>query len=277
MTGNAYKFKIGDFDCTVLLDGTSLGDAGFIFSQVDAKELDRALTRRDLHLDTIPNSWNSLLVNTGGQLVLLDTGWGTGIKPEGGRLVQRLRSAGIFPAEIDLVLLSHAHMDHLSGCVGEAGAPVFPNARYLLAQAEWAYWTAELEGPELIQSMARRAREVFSALGPRLEFFTLGVEIVPGIRAIDASGHTPGHTAFEIHSGGERLLYLSDTVLHPLHLEHPDWIAVVDVDPDQTVATRRRIFAEAATDNLLVHFYHFDFPGLGYINRYGGVWKWSAL
>jgi glyoxylase-like metal-dependent hydrolase (beta-lactamase superfamily II) len=276
MAGKTYKFKVGDFTCIALSDGSCLGDAAFIFSMVNQDELDQVFKSRGMKLDEIPNSWTCLFIDTGVQLVLLDTGFGIGTKPQGGRLIQSLRKAGISADDVDLVLLSHAHTDHLGGSVDQDGTPVFSNARYLIAEAEYNFWTNGNNYSSIYQSMLTLIRKNLSALESQLELFSPDKEFLPGIRSISAFGHTPGHTAFQIQSNDASLLYLSDTILHPLQIENPDWVAIVDNNPDQTISTREVIFNWAASKQLLVHCYHFDFPGLGYILREKRGWRWNA-
>jgi glyoxylase-like metal-dependent hydrolase (beta-lactamase superfamily II) len=159
----------------------------------------------------------------------------------------------------------------------------FPNARYAVARDEWEFWlgAADLTGvtlkAEMREYFAGFARSRLTPLQDRLMLVEDGAQIIPGIRAVAAPGHTPGHMALEVKSGGERLLMIGDAALLPFHLENPDVTAGVDANPAQTVATRRALFDRAVFDHALVQANHFPFPGLGRITRPGATWTWNPI
>jgi glyoxylase-like metal-dependent hydrolase (beta-lactamase superfamily II) len=148
---------------------------------------------------------------------------------------------------------------------------------------EWDFWTSapslsELEVDEQIkQLLITFARNKLPPIQGQLDLIDHETTIVPGIRAVTASGHTPGHMAVAISSNDKELLCISDTVLHPIHLKQPDWYSVFDFTPEQTVTTRRRLFQQAATEKVLVHAFHFPFPGLGYVVEKGEAWQWRPV
>ena len=225
-----------------------------------------------------------LVIDTGHQLGLIDTGTGAaGGTPDLGQLPASLSAIGIAPGDIDLVVISHAHFDHILGTVGADGAPVFPNARYAMGRTEHAFWSDEARVAEVFADATVReqvlapVRAALPIIEPRLELIdeAAEVEIVPGLRAVAAYGHTPGHTAFLVESDGERLLAVFDTFTHLLHVAHPTWNMAFDTFPDQTDTTRRGILDRAAAEGLLVHVYHFPFPGLGRVSREGDAWRWQ--
>jgi glyoxylase-like metal-dependent hydrolase (beta-lactamase superfamily II) len=148
---------------------------------------------------------------------------------------------------------------------------------------EWDFWTsepnlAELDVPKHIKELLiTTARNNLPPIQRQLDLVDHETEIVPGIRAIAAPGHTPGHMAVAIASDNEQLLYLSDTVLHQIHLEQPDWYTAVDFAPEQAVTSRRLLLDRAATEKALVHAFHFPFPGLGYVTQKGEAWQWQPI
>jgi glyoxylase-like metal-dependent hydrolase (beta-lactamase superfamily II) len=203
-----------------------------------------------------------------------------------GRLHTNLTAAGIASETADTVVLTHAHPDHIGGNLTDTGAPAYPNARYLIGRTEWAFWSDEAAVREVIADAEIREafldfiRTNLEPLGDRLEQIDVGTEVAPGIRVTAAPGHTPGHLALEVISDGERLLILGDAVLHPIHLEHPDWHAVAGIDalPEAVEPTRRRLLARAVETGALVHGFHLDpFPHLGRVVSRNGTWHWKPV
>ena len=192
-----------------------------------------------------------------------------------------LKALGIAPEDIDTVILTHVHPDHIGGNTDSEGKPTFPNARYVMWQDEWDFWTseqAELKLDEHVREVLLQvARKNLPPIQAQLNLINHETEIVPGIQAIAAPEHTPGHMALAISSEGEQLLCISDTALHPIHVEQPEWYAVVDFAPEQVVATRRRLMDRAAAEKALVLAFHFPFPGLGHVVQKGEGWQWQPI
>ncbi len=193
----------------------------------------------------------------------------------GGRLAGLLNDAGIRPEAIDRVVLTHAHTDHIGGCLTAAGTPAFPEATHLMAQAEWDCWLGD-QSASAPAGMGRVAQRVLPVLQDQLVLLSGSHEIMPGVTLIPAPGHTPGHLVVELSAGRERLLVLSDTALHPIHVEYPDWSTRLDRSAAQAAATRRTIYQRAAESGALVLAFHFaPFPGLGHIQAHGKGWRWQ--
>jgi glyoxylase-like metal-dependent hydrolase (beta-lactamase superfamily II) len=190
-----------------------------------------------------------VVVNTGAQLVLFDTGNGVARRPDAGRLASLLATAGFQPEQIDVVVLSHFHPDHIGGLI-EEGEPLLPNARYVTAAAEYDFWSPEdrLSGPT--ERVATLVQANVVPLAEKTTFIKEGAEVAPGIEALAAFGHTPGHMAFHIESAGARLVVTADTANH--------FVAI---------ASRKRIFDLIATERIPFSGYHMPFPAVGYVER----------
>ena len=290
MNKEIHGFKIGSFECLAVSDGTHVyapptfpPPATYLFANAPREPLENVLRKHSIE----PEHWAEwvspyicLVINTGEHRVLVDTG-ADGLGPNTGRLLQNLKSEGIEPDEIDTVILTHGHPDHIGGNTDAEGKLVFPNARYVMWKDEWDFWNSK----EAVLKLEEHVREVLLGYAHKnlppiqrqLSLVDGETEILPGIQAIAAPGHTPGHLALDISSKGEQLLCVSDTVLHPIHLEQPDWYAAVDLDPVQVEVTRRRILTKAATEKALVLAFHFPFPGLGRIVQKGEAWRWQPI
>ena len=290
MSTEVYHFKVGAFECMAVSDGTLTytpptfpPPTTLLFGNAPRGDLEHTLRQHNIQ----PEHWAEwisqyicLLVNTGEHRVLVDTG-ADGLDPNTGKLLQNLQAEGIAPEDIDMVILTHCHPDHIGGNTLDEGKLAFPNARYAMWKDEWDFWTSE-EAEEKLDEHVREvllsvARKNLPPIQERLDLIEREREILPGIHAIAAPGHTPGHMALVISSGGEQLLCISDTALHPIHLEQPEWCAAVDFAPDQVVATRRRILNRAAAEKALVLAFHFPFPGLGHIVQKGEAWQWQPI
>ena len=178
----------------------------------------------------------------------------------------------------DTVDLSHGHPDHISGNADDRGRLVFPGARWVMWRDEWTYWTDDGNLARLPEVFGRWARRNLLPLRDQLDLLDRETEIVPGIPSIAAAGHTAGHLALAIASGGEELLSTSPT--RPFtrsHLEHPDWYPIWDLEPQQALATRRRLFDRAADHALVLAFHFPPFPSLGQVSRRGRGWRWQSL
>ena len=271
-----WNFRVGNFRCMAIRDGGHLGSADFLFCNAPEQEVAQALQSHDLEADQLKSSWTCLLVDTGEKTLLVDTGIGSGVT-EGGTLLSQLAQEG-YPAEnIDLVFLTHGHPDHIGGCTDEDGKLVFSQARYLMGRTEYGFWTSTENLSTLSEGMREFAQKNLPAIQERVHLVEGGEEILPGIQVVEAFGHTPGHMGLEIQSQGQTLLHLADAALHEIHIEHPEWYAPVDMQPEQVVATRYQLLGRAATSRAKVLFYHFDFPGIGYVLQAGDTWQWRPI
>ena len=264
-----HRFDLGEFEVTTILDGSVQVDGPHpIFGEsVSAAEVQDLATQHFLPPDKMAISFTPVLVNTGSELVLFDTGNGAARRPDAGKLASLLGTAGFQPEQVDLVVISHFHPDHIGGLM-EGGQPLFPNARYVTGEVEYDFWSPQdrLSGPT--ERVATLVQANVVPLADQIAFIKEGDAVAPGIEAIAAFGHTPGHMAFHIESAGERLLLSADTANHfVMSLGRPDWHVRFDMDKEQAVASRKRIFDLVAADRIPFTGYHMPFPAVGYVEK----------
>ena len=265
-----YRYMLGTTQITALYDGTWFLpiDDKFIRNASGA-EVNEALAAAFLPPRVLPITFTALLVNTGKKLTLIDTGTAGQIADSAGAMLANLAVAGVAPSAIDTILISHFHPDHIDGIKTKDGAKVFPNAEILVPEPEWAFWMDDGNMSRASGSVHRyflNARRIFKDIAKEVGQFKPGAGVVTGIVSLPAYGHTPGHTAFAIHSGKESLLVMSDTVRNPyLFARHPDWQPIFDMDGPLAVKARLHMLDRAAADRMLVEAYHFPFPACGHI------------
>ena len=265
-----YRSKLGDFTITAATDGLfNLPlKPGFV-TNADPAAVDAALEEAFLPKGMLPIPFTPQVIDTGSKRILLDSGYGQFGPPSGGQLTTNLKAAGIDPKSIDLVIISHFHGDHIGGLRGKDGVLTFPNAEIAVPEAEWAFWTDEGNMAKAPDGLKGNFQLVQTILGPskaNIRRYQAGKEIVTGIQAVAAYGHTPGHTILAIESDGKKMMYLADITNNPLlFVRNPDWSPVFDQDADMARATRHKVLDMAAAEKMLVSGYHYAFPALGHI------------
>jgi glyoxylase-like metal-dependent hydrolase (beta-lactamase superfamily II) len=271
-----HEFRIGTMKATIVSDGPlSLPAAPRIFKGPDAGTIDAALTQAGLPNDRVRVEQNCLLLETGGKRALFDNGLGSQklYGPDSGKLLDSLRLAGVDPASIDALVLTHAHSDHCWGTMGDDGTPNFPNATLYLAQEELDFWTSDPPSERLERSVAGFAKHILP-LRDRIRFVRDGEEFLPGVQAWLTPGHTPGHTAY-LFDGGWCLT--GDVAFHdPLSYRFPEAESLFDTDRTIGVTTRRRVLDRLADDRLSIVGYHQPWPGLGRVERAGTSFRYVA-
>ena len=276
-----YRYKVGDIEVTAVNDGSAPRPLEGFIRNAELSAVQQAARDAFLPQNTIQNSFTALVLNNGGRLTLIDTGNGDSGAPTTGRWMENFRAAGFDPSQVNTIVISHFHGDHINGLRRKDGTAVFPNAEVLVPATEWAFWMDDArmnQAPENMRGGFLGARRVFSPIAKDVKQYEMDKEIVPGLTSVAAPGHTPGHTAYMLSSGSGKLLILSDTANHPaLFVRNPDWSAVFDMDADVARATRRRMLDMAASERAQVAFYHAPFPATGHIIKDGDGFRFVPV
>jgi glyoxylase-like metal-dependent hydrolase (beta-lactamase superfamily II) len=270
----ATAVQVGEVTCRILRDGHARYPTELIFAGIDRATLEAELGPR-LQDGQVSSTYHCALLETPTARVLLDTGLGKLAEVMGapaGHLISGLAAAGYAPDDIDVVLLSHAHPDHIGGLLTN-GNVTFQRARHVMSAVEWGYWTSENSLSQLPEIMAAPARMLLPPLDKAgaIDLIRHDTEVVPGIHLLSAPGHTPGHCVVAVDSGASMLTLLADTIIDELQFVHQDWVSTLDHLPDQTVATRKRLLADAAANDAellahhIGHFGHVETAAQGYL------------
>lgn len=285
MNDEVFKIKIGKLQCTIFRDLMFKYQAKDYFINASPEDLKPALQRFHLTPDNIPSPFIAVLLQQDDKKILIDTGMGFAEKPlvfRGnsyvikGRLHQLLQQENITGVDITDVIITHFHPDHIGGLFTEASKLNFPNAKFHIHEDEWSYWHSSLSGnqPALFKHFIEK--NITSLKNFNLNLFKGDfVNILPSITAVKAEGHTAGQIALIIHSDKEQLLYISDAFLHPLHVKRLDWQTNYDLDHQKAKQSRMKLLELAHKDNMLMNAFHFDFPGLGRVDKFKGGWTWK--
>jgi glyoxylase-like metal-dependent hydrolase (beta-lactamase superfamily II) len=277
-----YRFNHGQMQATVVSDGPlPLGEPSASFLGTSKEEVSKMLTDNFLSPTSVVLEQNVLVLNTGDKLVLFDTGMGSSpmFGPTTGKLMASLKSAGIDPKDIDAIVATHAHCDHVWGIMSDDGKPNFPNAQIYISQADFDFWTDEaklgIKDPAYMKPFVEGARKNLLPNRDRIVFFKDGQEFLPGIQAIAAPGHTVGHTIFMITSDGKSLAAIGDLTHHQVLLvEKPRIEFAYDTDSKQSANTRVRILEMLAANKIPLLAYHFPWPGVGHVAKQGDGFRY---
>ncbi len=259
-----YAFKQGAYDVTVVTDGTLKLNIAQVFPGAPVEDVKKLLGPA-VAGDEASVEVNVLLLKSGSDAILIDTGAGGAMSPTAGKLLESLKAAGTEASAITKVIYTHAHPDHLWGSVGKDGALTFPNASFHMAETEHNFWAAPdlvSKMPKEMQGMVQGIQGQLTAIKDKLTFFKPGAEVVPGVMALDTAGHTPGHVSFEL-AGGDGLILTGDCITAALvFFAHPDWKFGFDADPDMAIAARKKLLGMAASGKKKMLGYHWPYPGL---------------
>ena len=273
-----YRFKLGDFELTVVTDGAGTNPLNPAYVVNASKDtVNGALEADHLDKDKVTHAYTPIVVNTGSKLVAIDTGLGLGTFAQSkgalGQYHGNLAAAGIDRNAVDVVIISHFHGDHINGLVGPENKPAFPNAEIMVPEAEWAFWMDDsnvTKLPEVARGQMPNPKRVFGVVGnDKVTKYQPGKELVPGITAIASPGHTPGHVSHVVASGNRKLLVQADITagVASLFARNPDWQFVFDTDRPLAVETRKRLYDMAVAEKMPVHGYHFAFPSLVHVEK----------
>jgi len=274
-----YRFSHGSMQATVVSDGPlPLGEPSATFLGISKEDVGKMLTDNFLSPSNVVLEQNALVLNTGDKLVLFDSGMGTNAMfgKSTGRLVASLRQAGINPAQIDAVVVTHGHIDHIGGLVGARGR-LFPNAQIYITQSDFDFWTDEAKLGGDLKAFIEHARKNLMPYRDRIVFIKDGQEVLPGIQAMAAPGHTVGHTIFMITSGGKSFCNVGDLTHHQVLLvERPRTEFAYDTDPKQAASTRVKVLDMLAAQKIPLLAYHFPWPGIGHVAKQGDGFRYFA-
>jgi glyoxylase-like metal-dependent hydrolase (beta-lactamase superfamily II) len=271
-----YMFKQGAYDVTVVSDGTLLLPTALIDSGGKPEEVAKLLGTM-VQGDNIQFEASPLLLKSGSEMILLDTGSGGGFQPTAGKVLESLKAAGVEPSVITKVIFTHAHPDHCWGTIGKDGKPVFANASFHMGETEWNFWTAAdlaSKMPKEMQGMVTGTQGQLGALKDQIKLFKTGAEVLPGIMALDTSGHTPGHVSFEL-AGGDGLIVTGDAITNPMvFFAHPDWKFAFDADHNTAIANRKKLLDMASAGKKKLLGYHWPYPGIGMAEKKDGAYTY---
>jgi len=275
------QFPLGDMAITVIDDGSFSMGVGMFASNAKS-EIGPYLQSYGLDGKMAEIPLQVMLIETQGTRVLIDTGMGDvtfhGNDADSGRLVRSLESLGLAPKDIDILILTHGHPDHVGGLTIN-GERVFTDAEHYIPKSEFDFWTQKPErAPAGLREMIEECRRHLLPVAHGIMSYEDGQEIAPGIYAVAAPDHTYGHFAIRLESKGQSLLHLVDTAVHFITgLERPQWTVGADLDKKRAVETRQRLLSQAADERLMVAGYHFPFPGVGRVQRYGDAFRYVPV
>jgi glyoxylase-like metal-dependent hydrolase (beta-lactamase superfamily II) len=276
-----YRQKLGSFEVTALSDGTAELPFTDLLARIPKEEIKASLERHYLH-DPVETSFNAFLINTGTHLVLIDTGAGTLFGPTLGKMNDNLRAAGYKPEDVNAVLITHLHPDHVGGISFEHER-VFSNADVYVDAREVDEWLNEDKRNAASKEMQGFYDGARLSLAPyrlraRVREFKGDTQIVPGVRALSTYGHTPGHTVYEVTSGGATMLVIGDLIHQAaIQFEQPGVTIRFDSDQDAAAAQRRKVWEQAARHGYLIAAAHISFPGLGRVRAEGSAFRWLPV
>ena len=276
-----YRFKVGAFTVTTVHDGFAARPLEGFVRNAPLAEVQAVLRDAFLPQDRLVIPFTVTFLDTGRDLVVFDSG--NGVTAPGamtGRMIANMQAAGIDPARVTRVVMSHFHGDHVNGLLNAAGTPAFPNAEVIVPEAEIAWWgdtTNETRSPEGQRGNFANSARRLAPYAARMRRIGPDSEVIPGVRSVAAYGHTPGHTCYHIADGADQMMFVADTTNRPeLLARRPDFHIIFDFDAVAAEATRRRIYDRVATDRIRITGYHFPFPANGYLAKEGSGYRFVA-
>ncbi len=279
---DSLKYMVGDIEVFSLHEGAveRVLDAGFV-KNAALEDVKKALTAGGIGPDKFANPYTVTAIRRGSNVVLFDVGFGTNGPPTTGKLAANMKAAGLDPATVQTIVISHFHPDHISGLwVKETNEQVYPNAEILMPEVEYKFWTdpALVEKvPEANRANVRRIQSTFPTW-KNIKQFADGAEVTPGVRAVATPGHTVGHMSFQVASGGQQLFIQGDvTGIHQLFVRNPGMHSMFDTDGPKAEATRRAFFDRVIAEKAMLAGYHFGFPNVGTLTKDGDGYAFAPV
>jgi glyoxylase-like metal-dependent hydrolase (beta-lactamase superfamily II) len=268
-----YRYKIGDIEATAITDGFAERPLDGFIKNAELADVKAVLAQSGIVQDKLRIPFTTTVLNMGDKLVLIDTGNGDSGAPNTGSWMANFKAAGFLPEQVDLVIFSHFHADHINGFRLKNGISPFTNAQVMVPAIEWGFWMDEGQmsrSPEGMKGAFTNIRRVFDIIKDKVIQYDAGKEIIPRLTAIAAFGHTPGHMAYRVSSGATNHILMSDTTNHPaIFVRKPEWSAIFDIDAAQAITSRRTMLDMAVAEGAIVSFYHAPFPATGKIVKDG--------
>ena len=273
-----YRFKLGTIEATVVSDGPlAIGDPKNTFRGPTAEYISKMMSDQFLPTDNVVLDQNVLVINTGDKLALFETGMSSVKRTDAmGRLVASLKQAGIDPNDIDAVIPTHAHIDHIGGIMAADGSRNFPNAQICISQADLQYWTDDKRLGTPGEGSSLAAKKNLIPNRDRIVFYKDGQEVIPGVQAMHTPGHTVGHTSFVVNSGGKSLFVVGDLMHHVILVANPRMEVAFDTDPKQGIETRIKVMDMLAAQRMPALVYHMPWPGVGHFAKQGDGFRYVA-
>ncbi|MEL6946763.1 MAG: MBL fold metallo-hydrolase [Pseudomonadota bacterium] len=274
-----HRFKLGAFEITVINDGQAVreGPHPLFGANQPASDVADLMSANNLSSKQVALPFTPVLVNTGAELVLFDTGNGAGARAGGrGKLRAAMATAGYTPEQVDVVVITHMHPDHIGG-MKEGDAAAFPNARYVIGETEYNFWTDTARATGPTEGLHKMAMGLVAPFADKATFIKDEGTVVSGITGVATHGHTPGHMGFLIESDGKQLMITGDIANHfVIAFQKPDWGFGFDADKAKAAETRRAVLGRLASERMPFVGYHMPFPALGYVEPMGGAFRYVA-
>ncbi len=281
-----YRYKIGDIEATAITDGFGERPLEGFIKNAELADVKAVLAQSAMPQDKLRIPFTTTVLNTGGKLVMIDAGNGNSGAPTTGQWMANFKAAGFLPEQVDLIIFSHFHGDHINGYRLKDGTSPFVNAELMVPSVEWAFWMDDGQMSRASEGMKgafANVHRVFDPVKAKVMQYEAGKELIPGVTSIAAFGHTPGHMTYTVASGSARHILMCDTTNHPaLFVRKPEWSAVFDMDAPEAITARRKMLDMAVTEGSTVSFYHAPFPATGKIIKDGASYAlvptpWSTV